>query len=116
MKKYLEKRLEELNEEKFKQLILGGRMEDATIELRINESLVKELIVRISETESSLSYCKENRKPIFLDVDKSMNIIEGLLANIDSEINADSNYYNACQIAYNSLLQLQIQQKEEIHG
>ncbi len=112
MKTYLEKRLLELREQQHKQLLVDIDIKES-IEFRINESILNELKVRISEAESHLDYCKEHRKPIFIDVDKSMATIEKLLSNIDSEINANSNYYNACQIAYNSLLQLQIQKKED---
>lgn len=112
MKSYLEKRLLGLREEQHKRLLLDAQI-DGSIEFRINESLLNELKVRISEVEISLAYCKENRKPIFIDVDKSMNTIKGLLANIDSELNVNSNYYNACQIAHNAILQLQIQQDED---
>mgnify|MGYP003420834554 CR=1 FL=1 len=111
MRKYLEKRLEELRERQYNHIRMD--VEDKTsVEYRLNEAILNEIKIRISETESHLAHCKENRKPVFIDIDKSMAAVEGLLANIDSEINADSNYYKACQIAYNSTLQLQIQQKD----
>lgn len=111
MQKYLEKRLEELRKSQYNHIITD--VEDkSSVEHRINEAILNEIKIRISETENQLAYCKENRKPVFIDIDKSMAIVEELLANIDSEINVDSNYYKVCQIAYNSTLQLQIQQKD----
>lgn len=113
MEKYLKKRLEELRESQYKQIRID--VEDkSSVEYRLNEAILNEIKIRISETESHLAHCKENRKPIFIDVDDSMRKVEILLEGIDSEINANSNYYNVCQIAYNALLQLQISAREDL--
>ena len=112
MQKYLKKRLEELKEKEKDTRFMIERSEDNPTECKIHESMLRELVIRISETEQALSYCKENRKPILVDVETEMAKIELYMSEIDPEINSDSKHYRACSIAYNALLQLQILQRD----
>ena len=112
MYKYLKNRLEELREKQLEVNFIMDRCEKDSIEYRINDNMLKELLARIAETEKSLEYCTENRKPILIDVDTEMYKIEEYLKELDPEINMHSKHYKACSIAYNSLLQLQILKKD----
>lgn len=112
MQKYLKKRLEELKEKEKDTRFMIERSEDNPTECKIHEGMLRELVIRIAETEQALSYCKENRKPMLVDVDIEMTKIEQYMAEIDPEVNVNSKHYRACSIAYNALLQLQILQRD----
>jgi hypothetical protein len=111
MQKYLEKRLAELREKQLEVNFIMDRCEKDSMEYRINDNMLREIVVRIAETEKSLEYCKENRKPILIDVDAEMYKIEQYMNELDPELNMHSKHYKACSIAYNALLQLQILKK-----
>lgn len=112
MQKYLEKRLEELREKQLEVNFIMDRCEKDSMEYKVNDNMLREIIIRIAETEKSLAYCKENRKPILIDVDTEMYKIEDYMKELDPELNMHSKHYKACSIAYNALLQLQILKKD----
>lgn len=112
MQKYLKNRLEELREKQLEVNFIMDRCEKESMEYRINDNMLKEIVIRIAETEKSLEYCIENRKPILIDVDAEMFKIDQYMKEIDPEVNINSKHYKACSIAYNALLQLQILKKD----
>jgi len=112
MKKYLEKRIVYLTAQEYQTQGLMDTLIEGSLDYSINYNLLKELQTRRIEAEETIAYCIENRPPILVDVVGCTKIIKGLLANIEFDSNPDKKYSQACNIAHDALLQLEILQKK----